>query len=117
MKRLLRTIRQFLSELRRRNVYRVAVTYVIVGVSVIEAADLTLTRLGLPGWTVTLVIVLVGLGFPIALVLAWALEVTPEGVRPHRTGEYPSMTPSFEKTICQSCILRTRNDPALDRRK
>jgi len=81
MRSLLRTIRQFLSELRRRNVYQVAVTYVFVGVFVIEAADLTLTRLGLPPWTVTLVIVLVGLGFPIALVLAWALEMTPEGVR------------------------------------
>lgn len=81
MRSPLRTIRQFLSELRRRNVYRVAVTYVVVGFFVIEGADLTLTRLGLPPWTVTLVIVLVGLGLPIALVIAWAFEVTPEGVR------------------------------------
>jgi TolB-like protein len=81
MKRLLRSIRQFLSELRCRNVYQVAVTYVVVGFFVIEGADLTLTRLGLPPWTVTLVIVLVGLGFPIALVMTWALEMTPEGVR------------------------------------
>jgi TolB-like protein len=79
--RLLDRFLRFLAELRRRKVYQVAVGYVIVGFMVIEAADLTLVRLGLPPWTVTLVIVLVGLGFPIALVLAWALEVTPEGVR------------------------------------
>lgn len=81
MRSLLRSTRQFLSELRRRNVYRVAVTYVIVGFFVIEGADLVFPRIDLPPWTVTLVIALVGLGFPIALVLAWALEVTPEGVR------------------------------------
>lgn len=81
MHSLLRSIRQCLSELRRRNVYRVAVTYVAVGFFVIAAVDLILTCLGLPAWTVTLVVVLVGLGFPIALVQAWALEVTPEGVR------------------------------------
>lgn len=81
MRSLLRSIRQFLSELRRRNVYRVAVTYAAVGFVVIEAADLVFPRIDLPPWTVTLVIALVGLGFPIALVLAWALEVTPEGVR------------------------------------
>ena len=74
-------IRHFLSELRRRNVYQVAVTYVVVGFFVIEAADVIVPRLGLPAWTVTLVITLAGLGFPIALVMAWALEMTPEGVR------------------------------------
>ena len=74
-------IQHFLSELRRRNVYQVAVTYVVVGFFVIEAADVIVPRLGLPAWTVTLVITLAGLGFPIALVMAWALEMTPEGVR------------------------------------
>jgi len=78
---LMAYIQHFLSELRRRNVYQVAVTYVVVGFFVIEAADVIVPRLGLPAWTVTLVITLAGLGFPIALVMAWALEMTPEGVR------------------------------------
>ena len=74
-------LRQFLAELKRRKVYRVAATYVVVGFVLIQIADLTFVRLGLPSWTVTLVIVLVAMGFPLALVLAWAFEVTPEGVR------------------------------------
>ncbi len=85
MRNLLSAIERFLTELRRRKVYQVALAYVVVGFMVIEAADLTLVRLGLPSWTVTLVVALVGLGFPIALVLAWALEVTPEGVRVEET--------------------------------
>jgi hypothetical protein len=81
MHKLVSFIRQFLSELRQRDVYQVAVTYMVVGFFVIEAADVIVPRLGLPSWTVTLVITLAGLGFPIALVMAWALEMTPEGVR------------------------------------
>lgn len=47
----------------------------------IQVADLTFVRPGLPSWTVTFVIVLVALAFPLALILAWALEVTPEAVQ------------------------------------
>lgn len=72
---------RFLQELKRRKVYRVAATYAVVGFVLVQVADLTFVRLGLPSWTVTLVIVLVAMGFPLALVLAWAFEVTPEGVR------------------------------------
>lgn len=78
---LVAKLRRFFAELKRRNVYRVAVTYAVVGFVLIQLADLTLVRLGLPAWTVTFVIVLVALGFPLALVLAWAFETTPEGVR------------------------------------
>lgn len=81
MRSSLSSILRFFGELKRRNVYQVAVTYAIVGFVLIQVADLTFVRLGLPPWTVTLVITLIGLGFPIALVMAWALEVTPEGVR------------------------------------
>jgi tetratricopeptide (TPR) repeat protein len=87
METLVDSIRHFLSELRRRDVYQVGVTYVVVGFFVIEAADLIVPRLGLPSWTVTLVITLVGLGFPIALGMAWALEMTPAGVRVEAAGE------------------------------
>lgn len=76
------------SELRRRKVFRVAAVYAVVGWALIEFADTTFPRLTLPDWTPTLVLLLVLLGFPVALVLAWALEVTPEGVR--RSGERTS---------------------------
>lgn len=81
MARFFRWLRPFLGELKRRNVYRVAAAYALVGWIVIQGADIVFPRLHLPGWTVTLVIVMVALGFPLALLLAWALEVTPEGVR------------------------------------
>jgi len=78
-------LRRFLSELRRRNVYRVAVTYAVVAFVVWQVANLLFPALGFPAWTIDFVIVLTLLGFPLALVLAWAFEMTPEGMR--RTGE------------------------------
>lgn len=69
------------TELRRRKVFRVAVVYAATTFVVLQAADLMLPRLAVPDWAMTLVVVLAVLGFPIALVLAWALELTPDGVR------------------------------------
>jgi adenylate cyclase len=74
-------LRNFLAELKRRRVIQVAVVYAVAGFAVIEAADVILPRLQIPDWTVTLVVVLIVLGFPIALVLAWAYDITPEGVQ------------------------------------
>ena len=68
------------SELKRRHVVKVAVAYLIVGFGVGEAADIFLPALNLPAWTVTFVVALIVLGFPVALVLAWAFDVTPGGV-------------------------------------
>ena len=82
-------LRRFLSELKRRNVVQVAATYAVVGFVLIQVADLTFVRLGLPSWTVTFVIVLVATGFPLALVLAWAFERTPKGVRRTSDDETP----------------------------
>jgi len=81
MRRFLRSIRQFLSELRRRNVYRVALAYLAAGFVVVELANIAAGAFGLPRWFQPMVWTVCGLGFPIALVLAWALEMTPEGVR------------------------------------
>jgi adenylate cyclase len=71
----------FFSELKRRKVFRVAVVYAATAFVVLQAADIMLPRLGVPDWVNALIVLLVILGFPIALVLAWALEVTPDGVR------------------------------------
>jgi TolB-like protein len=71
----------FLSELKRRNVYKVAVAYAVVGWLVIQVATSTFPVLEIPNWATKLVIAVVLLGFPIALVIAWAFEMTPEGMR------------------------------------
>jgi TolB-like protein len=70
-----------LHELKRRKVFRVAIVYAASGFVMLQAADLILPRLGVPEWALTLIVVLLLLGFPIALALAWALELTADGVR------------------------------------
>lgn len=74
-------ITNFLKELRRRNVFKVSVAYAIVAWLLIQVASITFPALHLPAWAITLVTVLVLFGFPIALLLAWAFELTPEGVK------------------------------------
>ena len=73
------------AELKRRKVVRVAVVYAATSFALLEAADLMLPRLGVPDWSMNLIVGLVILGFPIALIMGWALELTPEGVK--RTDE------------------------------
>ena len=69
------------AELRRRNVFRVGGAYAVVAWLLIEISDTVFPRLGLPEWTVTFVIAVLLLGFPVALFMAWAFELTPEGVK------------------------------------
>src|ERR1051325_11348363 len=71
----------FFAELKRRNVYKVAVAYAIVGWLVVQIATQVLPFLEIPNWVVRLVIVLVAIGFLIALIIAWAFELTPEGLK------------------------------------
>jgi eukaryotic-like serine/threonine-protein kinase len=74
-------IREFLSELKKRHVYRVAVAYGIVAWFVVQAASIVVPELLLPGWITRALIVLAVLGFPLALVLAWAYDITPAGMQ------------------------------------
>jgi len=62
-------------------VYKVGTVYAITGWLIIQVCDTVFPRLDLPEWTVTFVIVLVGIGFPVSLIFAWAFELTPEGLR------------------------------------
>jgi adenylate cyclase len=71
----------FLRELKRRRVVRVAVVYAVVGYGVLEVAGIFFPALHLPAWTVTFTAALVVIGFPAAVVLAWAYDITPDGVK------------------------------------
>jgi TolB-like protein len=71
----------FFAELKRRNVYKVAVAYAIVGWLLIQIATQVFPFLEIPNWVVRLVIALVAIGFPIALIIAWAFELTPQGIK------------------------------------
>jgi TolB-like protein/DNA-binding winged helix-turn-helix (wHTH) protein/Tfp pilus assembly protein PilF len=70
-----------IAELKRRNVFRVAVAYGIVAWLLVEMASVVLPALRLPEWTLTFLVFLVVAGFPLALILAWAFELTPEGIK------------------------------------
>ncbi len=71
----------FFEELKRRKVYRVAVAYVIAAGGIIQLASAVFPAWELPDWSLRLVIVLLLVGFPIALILAWAFDVTPTGIQ------------------------------------
>src|SRR5437773_6987869 len=71
----------FFGELKRRNVYKVAVAYAVVGWLLIQVATQVFPFLEIPNWMIRLVIFITALGFPIALVIAWAFELTPEGIK------------------------------------
>ena len=70
-----------IAELRRRNVFRVGAAYGIVAWLLLEVASVVLPALRLPEWTLTFLVFLVAAGFPLAMVLAWAFELTPEGIK------------------------------------
>src|SRR5438876_5719814 len=82
----------FFGELKRRNVYKVAVAYAIVGWLLVQIATQVFPFLEIPNWVVRLVIALVALGFPIAAVSAWAFEITPQGIK--RTEIADALPPS-----------------------
>src|SRR5213595_3461274 len=83
--------RHFFAELKRRNVYKVAVTYLVAGWALAQGLAQVLPVFSVPNWVIQLLVGLIVLGFPIALVFAWAFEITPEGLK--RTEDVDSTTP------------------------
>ena len=75
-----RSVGEFWRELRRRKVVRVGLVYLVIGWALVEASSVVMPALLLPDWTERFVLVLIIAGFPIALVLAWAFELSPDGI-------------------------------------
>src|SRR5262245_17391437 len=71
----------FFTELKRRNVYKVAVAYVIAAWLIIQAASILLPTFEAPAWVMKVIVMLLVLGFPTALMFSWAFEITPEGIK------------------------------------
>jgi adenylate cyclase len=74
-------LKKFFAELQRRNVYKVAVAYGVVSWLLVQVATQVFPIFDIPNWTARMVVVLLLLGFPVALILAWAYELTPEGLQ------------------------------------
>ena len=88
------------AELKRRNVVRVGIAYLVVGWIILQILDVIVEPLRLPDWTATLVLVLLAIGLPLALLFSWAFELTPEGVK--KTAEVDrdaSITPSTGRKL------------------
>src|SRR6266404_3904473 len=73
--------RNFFAELKRRNVYKVAIAYGVVAWLLMQVASQIFPFFEIPNWAVRLVVLLLVIGFPVALILAWAFELTPEGIK------------------------------------
>jgi TolB-like protein/cytochrome c-type biogenesis protein CcmH/NrfG len=71
----------FFEELKRRHVYRVAIAYAVAGWLLVQIATQVFPFFRIPDWSVRLIVLLVAIGFPIAVILAWVFEMTPEGIR------------------------------------
>src|SRR5438067_13041533 len=71
----------FFAELKRRNVYKVAVAYAVVGWLLVQVATQVFPFFDIPNWAVRLVVLAILIGFPITLVIAWAFELTPQGLK------------------------------------
>src|SRR6266571_3397269 len=71
----------FLSELKRRNVYKVAVAYAVIGWLLVQVTTQVFPIFEIPNWALRLIVLAIIIGFPIALVIAWAFELTPEGLK------------------------------------
>jgi len=74
-------IDNFLAELKRRNVYKVAVAYAVVAWLLIQAASIFLPTFDAPQWVMKVFILVIIFGFPVVLILSWAFEITPEGIK------------------------------------
>ncbi len=80
---------KYFEELKRRKVVRVCIAYIVGAWLLLQIADATFEPLNLPAWSTTLVLWLLALGFPVALFLAWALEITPDGIRRTKKRQKP----------------------------
>src|SRR5437762_1902317 len=86
--------RKLFAELKRRNVYKVAIAYAVVAWLLMQIATQIFPFLEIPNWAIRLVIMLIVIGFPIALIIAWAFELTPEGLkRTESADELPKKAP------------------------
>jgi len=80
-------------ELKRRNVFKVAIAYVVVAWLVLQVTDVMIDNIGAPDWVFRVILLVLGIGFPIALLFAWAFEMTPEGIkREHEVDRSQSIT-------------------------
>jgi hypothetical protein len=74
-------MKDFFAELKRRNVYKVAVAYAVIGWLLVQVTTQVFPIFEIPNWALRLIVLAIIIGFPIALIIAWTFETTPEGIK------------------------------------
>jgi tetratricopeptide (TPR) repeat protein/class 3 adenylate cyclase len=108
----LRRLGGFIGELKRRHVFRVAMVYAAVAFVVVQVADIAFPALGIADWALALVIVLAALGFPMALVFAWAYDLTPAGIKRAASLSAPADWPQVRDVLNAALELPSGERPA-----
>jgi TolB-like protein len=97
--------KNFFAELKRRNIYKVAVAYAIVGWLLVQVATQVFSFFEIPNWRIRLVVLIIAIGFPIALIIAWAFELTPEGLKRTEAADREATKPSRHKAWIYIVII------------
>lgn len=96
----------FFQELKRRNVFRVGIAYVVTSWLLLQVADVVLNNFELPGWVFRTTLLVLAIGLPVALLLAWAFELTPEGIRKEKeVDRSESMTAATGRRMDRHIII------------
>ncbi len=95
---------KLVSELKRRNVFRVGAAYLVASWLIVQIVSAIREPLGLPVWFETMVLVLLGIAFPFALILAWAYELTPDGVRAESGDEAPPRSGAIDYVLIGALV-------------
>ncbi len=95
----------FFKELKRRNVFRVGIAYLVVAWLVMQVADVVINNIGAPDWLFQGILLVLGIGFPVALIFAWAFEMTPEGIKKEKdVDRTQSITPTTGRKLDRMII-------------
>ena len=93
------------NELKRRNVFRVGIAYIVVAWLLLQVADVVLNNITAPGWVFQAIMLVLGLGFPVTLIFAWAFEMTPEGIKKEKdVDRSQSITPRTGRKLDYAII-------------
>jgi hypothetical protein len=83
----------FFAELKRRNVFRVGIAYVVIGWVLAQVAEFAFENFGAPDWALRTFVIFLVLGLPLVLIFAWAFELTPEGIKLEKTWTVAGRSP------------------------
>jgi hypothetical protein len=103
----------FFAELKRRNVYKIAIAYTVVAWLLMQIASQIFPFFEIPSWGVRLVVLLLIIGFPIALILAWAFELTPEGIQRTEVADLEPAKPSRKQAWIYVVVVAAALSAAL----